>query len=218
MAGRIRNFGSMLNKVLFNTVVSWVLIIALYNPTGYSFSHWVWATVLGPAFASLWPQLTETQQYGIMAIAAIGAVLAAYILVRHPRGAKGLFVLLFLGAAAAFIALGISPVQALIGVIVVSGVVYSALLVPRYLGMWGVLIVVAIAAAILWQLTVAGWFDPTNVNAMQWFGIIVLGILFGLASTSGTIMRWWQDRMAVEDVDTHEAIAEHDATVADHHH
>ncbi|RYE57855.1 MAG: hypothetical protein EOP20_06845 [Hyphomicrobiales bacterium] len=77
--------------------------------------------------------------------------------------------------------------------------------IERYLKIVGSVFVLVIYGALVWALTQAGAFNPLNGMHVAWAVIGFLTILGGTAASTGFILRWWQNRLSVEDEDTGES-------------
>ena len=107
--------------VLVRIVVAVMLVLVTYNPTGYSFYHWLSA----------------------------------------PPG-------------------GFTPVKALLGVILLIGWVVCLRTVYVALGWLGVILGMALLAALAWVFIDNRWIDVAAPTAVAWMALLILGAVLGL--------------------------------------
>ena len=71
----------------------------------------------------------------------------------------------------------IEPMQALVGLILLAGWVFSVHATWRSLGQFGVLIGAAIYLAFVWVLHGYGWIDLSRGGVIGWLAVALLGLL-----------------------------------------
>jgi hypothetical protein len=107
--------------VLIRVALAIVLVLATYNPTGYSFYHWLSAPPVG-----------------------------------------------------------ITAIKALLGVILLIGWVICLRTVFVALGWLGVILGVALLAAVAWVFVDSRWIDLAAPTAIAWLALLILGVILGI--------------------------------------
>jgi hypothetical protein len=107
--------------VLIRVALAIVLVLATYNPTGYSFYHWLSAPPVG-----------------------------------------------------------ITAIKALLGVILLIGWVICLRTVFVALGWLGVILGVALLAAVTWVFVDSRWIDLAAPTAIAWLALLILGVILGI--------------------------------------
>ncbi|RYG60357.1 MAG: hypothetical protein EON60_07455 [Alphaproteobacteria bacterium] len=204
-------FPDVLLRWCRNTLIAFVVFMALYNPTGLSVSHWL--------FFSLIPSYTQAEISGYIgrllsfnttgtetAVTFVVVLLlaaVAYMSLKMTPGVRTLFfTAVFVMSVVGMIALGMTWYQTIAYAVVFGSAMLMVYTIERYLKIVGSAFLLVIYGALMWALTQSGIFNPLNGTHVSWAVLGFLTILGGTAASTGFILRWWQGRLSVEDEDT----------------
>ena len=95
----------------------------------------------------------------------------------------------------------ITPVQALAGIILLIGWVILLRATMRSLGLIGILLGVALSAALIWVLVDKGWIALGGNDVLSWVVIIALSALLGTGLSWSHIRRRITGQLDVDEVD-----------------
>jgi Family of unknown function (DUF6524) len=70
------------------------------------------------------------------------------------------------------------------------------------MGTLGVVLLLALFAAILWWVVSQGWLDPANQRVMAWIVLALLGVTLGVGMSWAHIRRRVSGQSSVDRVDT----------------
>jgi heme A synthase len=95
----------------------------------------------------------------------------------------------------------ITPVEAVCGILLVIGwfVFLSATL--RAIGLIGMLLALALFAALLWLIVSWGWITLQDRNAMTWIALVVLALILAIGMSWSHLYQRWSGQATVDEVD-----------------
>ena len=93
-------------------------------------------------------------------------------------------------------------VTVLIGLILAIGYIIFLRATLRSIGMFGMLLVLAVAGTLLWVLFDQGFIDLTNPTINTWLGIIVMSLVLAIGLSWSIVRRKISGQADVDDVDT----------------
>ena len=93
------------------------------------------------------------------------------------------------------------PLTVLLGLVLFIGYVIYLRATLRSIGAFGMLLVLALVAAILWVAYDAGLFDPSDPKTTTWGGIVALSIVLGVGLSWSIIRRKMSGQVDMDDVD-----------------
>lgn len=96
----------------------------------------------------------------------------------------------------------ITPIQALVGVLLLIGWVILLRATSRSLGFIGILLGIALCAAVIWVLVDQGWIILGANDVFTWIIIIALSLLLGTGLSWSHIRRRMTGQLDVDEVDT----------------
>lgn len=129
---------------LLRLIAAIVLVLCTFNPTGYSYVHWV---------ATVFPHLT--------------------------------------------------PVQAIVGIVLLVGWIVYLTATMRSIGFIGVGIALAFFAALVWLIASWGWLDPHNTTAMTWVVLVVSATILAVGMSWSHIRRRLTGQADVDEIEPH---------------
>jgi hypothetical protein len=127
---------------LLRLIAALVLVLCTFNPSGYSYVHWV---------ASVFPHIT--------------------------------------------------PIQAIVGIVLVVGWVVYLTATMRSIGVIGVIIGLAFFAAVVWLIASWGWLDPHNATSMTWVVLMVCAVILAVGMSWSHIRRRLSGQADVDEVE-----------------
>lgn len=93
-------------------------------------------------------------------------------------------------------------VTVLVGLILAIGYIIFLRATLRSIGMFGMLLVLAVAGTLLWVLFDQGFIDLTNPTINTWLGIIVMSLVLAIGLSWSIVRRKISGQADVDDVDT----------------
>ena len=121
------------------------LVLATYNPTSYSYAHWVLSAI-------------------------------------RP--------------------LNLTPVLAIVGVLIVIGWVVYLRATFASLGALGLVLSSALFACFIWLFIDLGWLSLANVSVLSWFALIGLALMLAVGMSWSHIRRMLSGQVDTDDVET----------------
>lgn len=91
------------------------------------------------------------------------------------------------------------PTQALVGLILIGGWAFSVHATWRSLGQFGVLLGVAIFAAVVWLLASYQWIDLSHGSVIGWLAVLLLSSLMAVGLSWSLVQRRITGQVAVDE-------------------
>ena len=95
----------------------------------------------------------------------------------------------------------ITPIQGLIGVLLLIGWAMLLRATSRSLGFFGILLGSALCAAVIWVLVDQGWVSLDNDGILSWIILIAIALLLGTGLSWSHIRRRITGQLDVDEVD-----------------
>jgi hypothetical protein len=93
-------------------------------------------------------------------------------------------------------------VTVLVGLILAIGYIILLRATLRSIGMFGMLLVLAVAGTLLWVLFDQGFINLTNPTINTWLGIIMMSLVLAIGLSWSIVRRKISGQADVDDVDT----------------
>ncbi len=95
----------------------------------------------------------------------------------------------------------VTPLEAVLGIALLIGwfVFMSATL--RSIGVLGMLLALALFAALVWLISTWGWVSLSDTNAIVWIALVVLALILATGMAWSHLYRRWSGQATVDDVD-----------------
>jgi hypothetical protein len=93
----------------------------------------------------------------------------------------------------------LEPTQAVVGLILIGGWVFSVHATWRSLGQFGVLLGVAIFAAVVWLLASYDWINLSHDQVIGWLTVLLLGSLMAVGLSWSLVQRRITGQVAVDE-------------------
>jgi hypothetical protein len=95
----------------------------------------------------------------------------------------------------------ITPVEAVCGILLVIGwfVYLSATL--RAIGLIGMLLALALFAALVWLIVSWGWISLQDRNALAWIALVVASLILAIGMSWSHLYQRWSGQATVDDVE-----------------
>tara|TARA_B110000902_G_scaffold22420_2_gene25029 strand:- start:1120 stop:1515 length:396 start_codon:yes stop_codon:yes gene_type:complete len=93
-------------------------------------------------------------------------------------------------------------VTVLVGLILAIGYIIFLRATLRSIGMFGMLLVLAVAGTLLWVLFNQGFINLTNPTINTWLGIIMMSLVLAIGLSWSIVRRKISGQADVDDVDT----------------
>lgn len=93
------------------------------------------------------------------------------------------------------------PIIALLGIILVIGYVIFLRATFRSIGIFGIILVVALIAALIWVLASQGWLSLEDTTLMTWVGLVAVSFVLAIGLSWSIVRRALSGQADVDDVD-----------------
>jgi Family of unknown function (DUF6524) len=93
----------------------------------------------------------------------------------------------------------VQPLQVVIGLLLLGGWVFCVHATWRSLGQFGVLLAVALYAAVVWLLASQRWIDLSHGGSLGWAAVVLLGSLMAVGLSWSLVQRRVTGQIDVED-------------------
>lgn len=92
-----------------------------------------------------------------------------------------------------------TPLVVLAGLVLLVAYVLFFTAVLRGIGILGVVLILAVFAALIWVLIDFGWIDINNPSALTWVGLIVMATVLAIGMYWGIVWRRMSGQLEVDD-------------------
>ncbi|MAQ83496.1 DUF6524 family protein [Psychromarinibacter halotolerans] len=89
----------------------------------------------------------------------------------------------------------------LAGLVLLVGYIIFLRATLRSIGLFGVVLILALLGAIVWVLLDMGWLSVENPDAMVWLGIIAVSAVMGIGLSWSIIRRRLSGQLDVDDIE-----------------
>ncbi len=93
------------------------------------------------------------------------------------------------------------PLALFLGVVLLIGWVIFLRATLRSIGVFGILLIAALAGSLLWVLIDRGLLRVDDVGLLTWIGVIGVGLILGLGMSWSHVRRMLSGQLDVDDVD-----------------
>ncbi len=93
------------------------------------------------------------------------------------------------------------PIIALLGILLVIGYVIFLRATFRSIGIFGIILVVALIAAVIWVLASQGWLSLEDTTLMTWVGLTAVSFVLAIGLSWSIVRRVISGQADVDDVD-----------------
>jgi Family of unknown function (DUF6524) len=94
-----------------------------------------------------------------------------------------------------------TPIEAICGILLVIGWFVFLTATLRAIGLIGLLLALALFAAIIWLIVSWGWITLQDRNAMTWIALVVLGLILAIGMSWSHLYQRWSGQATVDEVD-----------------
>jgi len=95
----------------------------------------------------------------------------------------------------------VQPVEAIAGILLLIGWLFFVRSTLNAIGTVGLVLMVALFAAIVWWMVSQGWLDVSDRSTMAWVVLLMLGLVLGVGMSWSHIRRRISGQAAVDRVD-----------------
>jgi hypothetical protein len=96
----------------------------------------------------------------------------------------------------------VTPLQAIVGVVLLAGWIVYLTATMRSIGLLGVGLTAAFLAAVVWLIVSWGWLDPRNATAMTWVVLISFALILAVGISWSHIRRRLTGQADVDEVES----------------
>ncbi len=95
----------------------------------------------------------------------------------------------------------VSPVAAVLGLLLLIGWFVFLRATLSSIGPLGMVLALALFAALIWLIVSWGWVRLSNTGAIVWIGLVVLALILAVGMSWAHLYRRWSGQATVEDTD-----------------
>ena len=95
----------------------------------------------------------------------------------------------------------VQPLEAVAGIALLGAWIFFVRSTMAAIGTLGVVLLLALFAAIVWWVVSRGWLDVSNRSAMAWVVLLILGLVLGIGMSWSHIRRGVTGQASVDRVD-----------------
>lgn len=95
----------------------------------------------------------------------------------------------------------ITPVEAVAGILLLIGWFVFLGATLRSIGVPGMLLALALFAALIWLIVSWGWVTLDNTSALLWIGLVILSLILAVGMSWSHLYQRWSGQATVDDVD-----------------
>jgi hypothetical protein len=95
----------------------------------------------------------------------------------------------------------ITPTEAVCGILLVIGWIVFLSATLRAIGLIGMLLALALFAALVWLIVSWGWISLQDRDAMTWLGLVVLAFILAIGMSWSHLYQRWTGQATVDEVD-----------------
>jgi hypothetical protein len=96
----------------------------------------------------------------------------------------------------------ITPMEAVFGITLLIGWLVFLTATLRSIGVLGMVLVLALFAALVWLIISWGWLTLANTGAIMWIGLIVLALILAVGMSWSHLYQRWSGQATVDEADT----------------
>jgi hypothetical protein len=95
----------------------------------------------------------------------------------------------------------VSPLEAVCGVVLLIAWVVFLGATLRAIGLLGMILALALFAALIWLIVSWGWVTLSDTHVITWIGLIVLAFILAIGMSWSYLYRRWTGQTIVDEVD-----------------
>ena len=95
----------------------------------------------------------------------------------------------------------ITPLQAVCGVVLLIAWIVFLSATLRAIGLLGMVLALALFAALIWLVVSWGWVTLQDTHAITWIALVVLAFILAIGMSWSYLYRRWTGQAIVDDVD-----------------
>lgn len=94
----------------------------------------------------------------------------------------------------------VTPVEAVLGLLLLIGWIVFLGATLRSIGLIGMVLALALCAALVWLVASWGWVRLEDTNALIWVGLVVLALIMAVGMAWAHLYRRWTGQTTVDEV------------------
>ena len=94
----------------------------------------------------------------------------------------------------------ITPVEAVFGILLLIGWIVFLGATLRSIGLLGMVLALALCAALVWLITSWGWVTLDDTSALTWIALVVLALIMAIGMAWAHLYRRWTGQATVDEV------------------
>jgi len=95
----------------------------------------------------------------------------------------------------------VTPVEAVCGILLLIGWFVFLSATVRAIGMIGLLLALALFAALIWLVVSWGWLSLDDRNVITWIALVVLSLILAIGMSWSHLYQRWSGQATVDEVD-----------------
>ena len=92
------------------------------------------------------------------------------------------------------------PLTALLGLVLLAGYIIYLRATLRSIGLFGIILILAIAGTLLWVIYDFGWLSLDNPTVLTWIGLVVLSVVLAIGLSWSIVRRSISGQADMDDV------------------
>ena len=93
-----------------------------------------------------------------------------------------------------------TPLEAVLGIVLLIGWIVFLGATLKSIGLVGMVLALALCAALVWLVSSWGWVSLENTNALIWVGLVVLALIMAIGMAWAHLYRRWTGQTTVDEV------------------
>ena len=95
----------------------------------------------------------------------------------------------------------VTPLEAVLGILLLIGWFVFLRATLAAIGPLGLVLLLALFAALIWLIVSWGWIKLSNTSAIAWISLVVLALILAVGMSWAHLYRRWSGQATVEDTD-----------------
>lgn len=95
----------------------------------------------------------------------------------------------------------VTPLEAVLGIVLLIGWFVFLRATLSSIGPLGMVLALALFAAVIWLIVSWGWVKLSNTSAVVWISLVVLSLILAVGMSWAHLYRRWSGQATVEDTD-----------------
>ena len=95
----------------------------------------------------------------------------------------------------------VTPVEVVLGLLLLIGWFVFLTATFRSIGVLGMVLALALFAALIWLIVSWGWITLDNTSALAWIGLVILALILAIGMSWSHLYQRWSGQATVDEAD-----------------